>query len=141
MGVSMNYMEQVAQMLGVDLEKEFKLEGFDYKYKISKDGMKWYSELYGNWINADNILTGILIGWYKIKKAILDEAEKEYLSLVIKPFREQVNGIAKNQWAKEEYIYIDLKNDTVLSFPGFQEGSKYKGMEANKLYSLEELEL
>lgn len=137
----MNYMEQVAQMLGVDLEKEFKLESTDYKYKISKDGMKWYSEFYGDWINADNILTGILTGWYKIKKAILDEAEKEYLSLVINPFREQVNGISKNQWAKEEYICIDLKNDTVLSFPGFQEGTKYKGMEANKLYSLEELGL
>lgn len=141
MGVSMNYMEQVAQMLGVNLEKEFKLEGTDYKYKFSKDGMKWYSELYGDWVNADNILVAILIGWYKIKKPILDEAEKEYLRLVIKPFREQVNGISKNQWAKEEYICIDLKNDTVLSFPGFQEGTKYKGMEANKLYSLEELGL
>ena len=58
-------MEQVAHMLGVRLEEEFKLEGTDYKYKFSKDGMKWYSELYGDWIiEPENIRSySILYPW------------------------------------------------------------------------------
>ena len=35
-----NYMEKIAQMLGVELEEEFRLDDSDdYKYKITKDGM------------------------------------------------------------------------------------------------------
>lgn len=144
----MNYMEQVAQMLGVRLEEEFKLNDSDnYKYKITKDGMFMYSEFASDWFSANHVLLGVLIGKYDIKKPILNEAEKEYLSAVIKPFRDKVTGIIK--WGKEigkglEYIvviYTDDCKESGMGFPRFKEGTMYKGMEPDKMYSLEELRL
>lgn len=35
----MNYMEQVAHMLGVELDEEFCIKGNDNKFKITKYGM------------------------------------------------------------------------------------------------------
>ena len=70
-------MKQVAQMLGVELEEEFKLDDSDdYKYKITKDGMFMYSGFASDWFSANHILLGVLIGKYEIKKPILDEVER-----------------------------------------------------------------
>ena len=144
----MNYMEQVAQMLGVELEEEFKLnDSDDYKYKITKDGMFMYSGFASDWFSANHILLGVLIGKYEIEKPILTDKEKEYLSNVIKPFRDKVTGVIK--WGKEigkglEYIvviYTDDCKERGMGFPCFKEGTMYKGMEPNKEYTLEDLGL
>lgn len=139
-------MEQVAKMLGVELEEEFKLnDSDDYKYKITKDGMFMYSGFASDWFSANHILLGVLIGKYEIKKPILDEKEKEYLSNVIKPFRDKVMNIAKYDTEKNQFIricYCDIdKNLEYMYFPPFKKGTMYKGMEVNKKYSLEDLEL
>lgn len=139
-------MEQVAQMLGVELEEEFKLNDSDnYKYKIIKDGMFMNSGFASDWFSANHILLGVLIGKYEIKKPILDEKEKEYLSNVIKPFRDKVMNIAKYDTEKNQFIricYCDIdKNLEYMYFPPFKKGTMYKGMEVNKKYSLEDLEL
>lgn len=78
---------------------------------------------------------------------ILSEAEKEYLSAVIKPFRDRVIFIKKVKCANNNY-FISIKISSELSqsgegriyFPFFQ-NDMYKGMEANKKYTLEELDL
>ena len=141
-------MEQVAQMLGVELEEEFKLnDSDDYKYKITKDGMFMYSGFASDWFSANHILLGVLIGKYEIEKPILTDKEKEYLSNVIKPFRDKVTGVIK--WGKEigkglEYIvviYTDDCKERGMGFPCFKEGTMYKGMEPNKEYTLEDLGL
>lgn len=145
----MNYMEQVAQMLGVRLEEEFKLDDSDdYKYKITKDGMFMYSGFASDWFSANHILLGVLIGKYEIKKPILDEVEKEYLSAVIKPFRDRVKCIVKRDYEmkyENEYIFIVFDDDGCMQikmcFPSFKKGTMYKGMELNKNYTLEELGL
>lgn len=139
-------MEQVAQMLGVELEEEFKLNDSDnYKYKIIKDGMFMNSGFASDWFSANHILLGVLIGKYEIKKPILDEKEKEYLSNVIKPFRDKVMNIAKYDTEKNQFIricYCDIdKNLEYMYFTPFKKGTIYKGMEVNKKYSLEDLEL
>lgn len=139
-------MEQVAKMLGVELEEEFKLnDSDDYKYKITKDGMFMYSGFASDWFSANHILLGVFFGKYEIKKPILDVAEKEYLRAVIKPFREQVDEITKLDNGEFEYIAIWLRNidgyTMVMYFPRFIKGTMYKGMEANKKYTLEELGL
>lgn len=142
----MNYMEQVAKMLGVELEEEFKLnDSDDYKYKITKDGMFMYSGFARDWYSANHILLGVLIGKYDIKKPILDEAEKEYLSNVIKPFRDRVEFIVKRSVQKYEYIEISYREINTfvgaVCLPIFKENTIYKNMKINEEYTLEDLEL
>lgn len=80
--------------------------------------------------------------WLKqpYKESILDEAEKKYLSAVIRPFRDRTNFIRKNIQGGREYIYIDLEGDCLL-LPLFERNTMYKGMESNKRYSLQDLEI
>ena len=79
------------------------------------------------------------------KEPILDDVEREYLSAVIKPFRNKVKNIVKISGigkSKEQYIRIVLGELDFMNFPNFNKNTgMYKGMEADKLYSLEELGL
>ena len=79
---------------------------------------------------------------YKRKEPILDDKEKEYLSSVIRPFRNEVIYIVKKIYnhREKEYIAINLKNDTIF-LPNFKENTMYKNMKINKEYTLEELGL
>lgn len=88
--------------------------------------------------------------WEEYKEPVLDEKEKEYLSAVIKPFRNKVEYIKKidmylgcNKYV--EYIFGEIgnKDDAIYAFslPYFPKGSMYKGMETDKKYKLEELGL
>lgn len=139
-----NYMEQVAQMLGVELEEEFKVSDYKEPFKITKDGMFMYSGFDSDWFSANHILLCILIGKYRIvKKPILDEEERRYLKNVIRPFKDKISYICKNQTviSKSEWIRLVLKADLCIEFPCFENGTMYKGMEVGKKYTLEELGL
>lgn len=74
--------------------------------------------------------------------SILDESEQQYLSAVIKPFKDAVTTIYKSfiSTCNLEYLTIDTIKGT-FSLPAFETGEMYKGMECNKLYTLTELEL
>ena len=74
---------------------------------------------------------------------ILDDAEKRYLSAVIRPFRKRVDSIMKISdplGSAREYIFIKLDEDS-FSLPYFKTGTMYQGMELEKVYTLEELGL
>lgn len=79
------------------------------------------------------------------KKSILDAKEREYLSAVITPFRNEVRNIEKIRCAKDlEQICIGIYEniyDRAIFLPSFDKGIMYKGMELNKEYTLEELGL
>lgn len=77
------------------------------------------------------------------KEPILDEAERKYLSDVIRPFRKEINTISKFQtWDESsQYIYISMKDNHIATLPVFPKGTMYKGMEGGKHYSLKELGL
>lgn len=79
----------------------------------------------------------------KLNVDILDKVEKEYLSAVIKPFRDQVDYIEKYSFddEDEEFICIVFKDDMSFSFPNFKKGAMYAGMEPLKEYTLKELGL
>lgn len=86
----------------------------------------------------------------KYYPTILTEKEKSYLSAVIKPYRHSVMGIKKDsiQGYSQEWITIEYSDETnktygygIATLPNFKFGTMYKGMEANKLYTLKELEL
>lgn len=74
-------------------------------------------------------------------KEILDEKEKEYLSAVIKPFKNRIDYIKKIDLTGREFIYIYLKNDEDIDFPYFKKGTMYKGMKLGRQYTLKELGL
>lgn len=76
------------------------------------------------------------------KPPILDDVEKAYLSAVIEPFRKDVEYIEKRIFSTgAEYIRICLTEDETVNFPNFKRGTMYKGMEVDKVYTLEELGL
>ena len=77
---------------------------------------------------------------------ILDKKEKEYLSAVIKPFRDKIVSIKKLAFyeKKRKFIrieYIDNSDKSSLCFPDLPNDEMYKGMEDNRPYKLEELGL
>ena len=144
-----NKMKEVAKLLGVELEEEFRIEGFDSKYKLTKDGLVYCFDDYQEWFNScwlKELLTGES-QIVKLPKQILDDVEKEYLSGVIKPFRKHIITIRKIEYYKYEYIEIVIyrtdegPSGEVFSFPYFNKGEMYKGMEINKEYALDELGL
>lgn len=79
---------------------------------------------------------------FERKEEVLDETERKYLADVIRPFRDKVKYIYKGQeWSSiKEFIHIELKEDA-LDLPYFKKGTMYKGMEIDRNYKLEELNL
>lgn len=77
------------------------------------------------------------------KEKIFDETEKEYLKVVIKPFKNRIKSIRKLQALEstDEHLVINLKNCDSMIFPDFEKGIMYKGMKLGKEYTLKELEL
>ena len=141
-----NYMEKIAQMLGVELEEEFKV-GCSYcsyvTYKITKDGMfYWSGEKYG-WQSTASGLTEVLSGKTEIiKKPILDEVEKEYLRAVSKPFKEKGTCSSIREFRDSKcYLYIDIIGGDGFGLPNFKQGTMYKNMEIDREYTLQELGL
>lgn len=82
---------------------------------------------------------------------ILDEKEKQYLQNVIKPFKDRVKSIAKqNDTDSYEYISIGVSypinkrngcDTDYIWLPSFESGTMYRNMELDKKYTLEELGL
>lgn len=139
----MNYMEQVAKMLGVELGEEFYLLGFSYKHKITKNGTFFYHKENHKWYRTRSDLSDILTGEYKIiKNPILDEVEKEYLKGVIRPFKNMVVFIKKTcNYASCQWIEIAVEANKTIALPGFKKDEMYKGMKLEKEYTIEELDL
>ena len=150
-----NIMKDVARALGVELEEAFNIKGFNNKYQLSKDGLMHWSATRKEWIPSCNLLDEILTGKQqivKLSKPILNDAEKEYLGNIIKPFRDRILWIRKCEYDRGEFFYgeyivIGLKffdsetGQEQAALPSFAARTMYKGMELGKRYTLEELGL
>jgi len=83
------------------------------------------------------------------EESILSNAEKKYLSAVIKPFRDKVTYICKVDFVNfdnpegcvYQRIVIVLDDSPEVVLPIFKSGTIYKGMETGHVYFLEELGL
>ena len=106
----------------------------DKGIELVKENKKFFKTLPNDYTGTIEVENG-----YIVEKEILDEKEKEYLSAVIKPFRDRIEYIKKMEDIRE-YITIDLKDER-LPFPYFDKGTMYKGMELGKKYTLKELGL
>lgn len=119
-----------------------------------EDDWRWKWEFYQNDIvkkvsgtffkKLPNDFTGTIdvVNGYIGKPQILDEEEKRYLEGVIRPFRDKVAYISReNGFNKgDNFIHIQLKHD-FIDLPYFKANTMYKGMELDKRYTLEELGL
>ena len=128
----------------------------NYRYELDiDDGYWWWSSsmlekvedkkhfksLPRNFTGTVKIKNGLITEIVK-KKEILDKVEKEYLSSVIKPFKEKVTGIAIREFSADKcYLYIDIIGDDGFGLPNFKQGTMYKNMEIDRKYTLEELGL
>ena len=67
------------------------------------------------------------------KEPVLDEAEKKYLSAVIKPFRKKVMDVVKIQYSGgRQSIRIRVSYNDCTELPFFKNNTMYKGMEVGK---------
>lgn len=102
--------------------------------ELVKENKTFFKKLPNNYTGTIEVENG-----YIVEKEILDEKEKEYLSAVIRPFKDRIKFIAKRKMF-DDYICICL-NDEAISLPYFKKGTMYKGMELYKEYTLKELGL
>ena len=79
---------------------------------------------------------------------ILNKEEKEYLSAVIKPFRDKVKNIIKFSCAMNSHCYIEIVydddtwgKDMAIVMPPFKKDTMYKNMKLGNKYTLKELGL
>ena len=148
-----NRMEEVAKLLGLELEEEFELKDmYGGRYKWTNGGLMSWSDTIQEWVYSlefNNILAGNL-EIVKLSKPILTEKEKEYLSAVIKPFRDRRVVIKKYEYPQNEHKneciqisveFYDKTGGETVSLPIFKKGTMYKGLESNKCYTLEDLGL
>ena len=138
-----NKMKEVAKLLGVELEEEFRINVSPLEFKLTKSGLLYWSNALQMW-ERSRAIEELLIGQYeiiKIPKPILDEKEKEYLSAVIKPFRDKVISISKKSANYGEFIDILIDEAEDIYLPYFKPGKMYQGIGVNREYTLEELGL
>lgn len=76
-----------------------------------------------------------------ISKGNYNINEKEYLSNLIKPFKNKVKIIEKTEENELQYLNIYVENDGYITLPGFEANTMYKGMKSDKEYTLKELGL
>ena len=138
-----NKMNEVAKLLGVELEEEFRINVSPLEFKLTTSGLLYWSNASQMWERSRSI-EELLIGQYeiiKIPKPILDDKEKEYLSAVIKPFRDKVISISKKSANYGEFIDILIDEAEDIYLPYFKPGKMYQGIGVNREYTLEELGL
>ena len=99
-------------------------------------------------VKSGEYVTDAILEWMAqpYKEPILDDKEREYLSEVIKPYKNKVIGIAKIKDIYDEKSYIrilinGIDEKEVITLPWFKENAMYKGMKASKKYTVEELGL
>jgi hypothetical protein len=121
-----NYMPEVAKMLGVGIEEEFRLLSFDdYKYKFTNEGLLECHISNNDWYdNENNVLNLLLVGdCIVIKQPQLTPAEKTVLENLPKEFnwvaRDEDNMLSlygskpkkkNNQWDGEKFALLNIFN-------------------------------
>ena len=137
-------------------KEKYDLQQIDISTK-TKDGKILFFELKirGKTIHQQSYPYGVflcevmeyMLSWLEEEYVpdILTDKEKDYLSAVIKPFRKRIEYIKKmnSTYANGCQFLCITPSDDLFCFclPVFEKGTMYKGMEAHKKYTLEELGL
>lgn len=134
--MAQNKMKEVAKLLGVEMDKPFNIKTLSNNpFKIIQFGLvDTYKTL------RHSTLSELLAGELEIEQPILDDVEKRYLEGVLRPFKDKVEFIKKDQNDYGQWISIELKEDW-FCLPYYEIDKMYKGMELDKEYTLQELGL
>lgn len=113
-------------------------------WEADEDGIRWVVMHRGTCIGKLG-KRATLLKWLDMehKETVLDAVEKEYLGIVLKPFRNRIDYIklVRAYNSPNAFVYVKLRDD-YISFPSFKRDTKmYSGMEPGKAYTLEELGL
>lgn len=130
-------------MLNIEKYKNIVLDNLDacsISERLSRKMVKGYCGGFDCKGCRERVLKWLL---EEAKEPVLDDVEKEYLSAVIKPFRKKVSCIRKSKDARKgkNYIKIEFCDSDRMFFPNLSNDEMYKGMELDRNYTLEELEL
>ena len=117
-----------------------------YEGKPKKEESSWYSDGCSLFFQFNHLF--LAIKWEDEEPTlirdiynlpILNDLEREYLKMVLKPFHEVVEYVKKIKNDDKEYLFIPFSGNGALSFPDFDSGTGYSGMEPDRAYSLDEL--
>lgn len=150
--------EELLDFYGIKLNQIYKTnDGNDIFFKVITEGepenlktivSNSYENLIENECDIYNRLYFLDKLEYEKYNPILNDGERAYLKSVIMPFKNRVIEIAKIRLISRIWDYISIKvkslrgNDVeFIELPIFKVNSMYKGMEENKAYTLEELDL
>ena len=103
--------------------------------------------IYYHIVNEQNKTDSCLSGCLLEEVHILDKQEHDYLRAVCKPYKVKCIRKTETSLLGEQFIEIVVKSSSCcgltaeLSMPYFTKDTMYKGMEVNKKYTVEELEL
>ena len=145
----MNRIPEIAKMFGVEIGEEFFIKGCidDFRFKFTEEDVGYFYN--GKWISILCYLGNLLNGKWelvKIPKSLLTEKEKEYLSAIIKPFKDKVIYIVKQQGFKYskkisvEFIIIYVDDEKII-LPSYDKGTMYKDIKLMEKYTVEDLGL
>lgn len=147
----MSYMKQLAEILGVKIGEEFRVDkgyetwiNYSHNVVFTEDDR---FEVVGNpYFPSDDLLLDVLHGRlevFKLSEPLLTVEERKYLLMVTKPYKEDIEYVIKLESAmsNREFLFIVVKGAGNISLPLYEKGTMYKGLELNKKYELEELSL
>lgn len=124
-----------------------------YEGKPKKEESSWYSDGCSLFFQFNHLFSAIK--WKDEEPTlisdiynprVLDNAERNYLKTVLKPFHENVAYVEKVHYypingdtsSSLAFLFIKL-HDGKLEFPNFDSRKMYLGMELNKKYKMDEL--
>lgn len=128
--------------LWVFVNKPKKVRGNWYESSVEANLLKAFRHMFSS-IKCEDDKPTLIKDIYDPQ--ILDDVERKYLKTILRPFHDEVEYIAKseaylanNGWCKKEYLFIKFR-DGSFTFPSFDPGEMYSGMERNKEYTMDEL--
>ena len=122
-----------------EIKKEITTQSYSHATSTYESLVSCYKKYCNKSLIADSYE---ILDWLCEEHSILDKEEKEYLSAVIRPFKDRINYIYKDEWDYEkEVICINYDRDDEVALPDFKKGAMYKGMNLEEGYTLEDLGL
>ena len=106
-----NHMKSVAKLLGVELGKEFRIEGNKERFKITNAGVEYYSFACGKWFpTMPIVLQKLLDGTYVIKGIWTPDSGQVYYY----PIVDEDSLCCDCEWHGEDTDYHRLNNGLVF---------------------------
>lgn len=139
-------MLKLSEFLGVNEDVDFKINNWSYTYKIKDNKLlAKRRDDDDDYFESNVQLRELIDGKITIlsKQPILTDTERDYLKAVIYPVRDKAYQVIKwkSPFESKEYIRIILNDGDAIYLYSFETSTQFKGMEADKEYTLADLGL